>query len=380
MNAASLPREPAGRIPELDGLRGVAILLVLFSHYIGTADRNPVRPLLRHFLGISDAGWMGVDLFFVLSGFLIGGILLDARTSPSYFRTFYMRRVFRILPVYYLWTALYALLVTGALALLPGRTQLSVADLKQVPIQLLFLRDVFIGGMGPLAFAWFMATWSLAVEEQFYLLAPPLIRFVSRRKLVITLAAIIAVLPVLRWMLIAYWGISGLRVAYFTMPFRADALAWGILLAAGWRWPVFRDFLAERRILLQCLVAIFFGGVCVLLPWFARPFGMVSIAVGLSWLGMFFSALLLLVLSQTGGWVAGLMRWRVLRSLGTVSYCVYVIHTAVNVYAHKLLLGATPQIYNVQGVAVTLMALGLTLGVAALSWRFFEKPLIRRGH
>jgi peptidoglycan/LPS O-acetylase OafA/YrhL len=107
---------------------------------------------------------------------------------------------------------------------------------------------------------------------------------------------------------------------------------------------------------------------------------MVSIAVGLSWLGMFFSALVLLVLSQTGGWVAAVMRWRVLRSLGTVSYCVYVIHTAFNVYTHKLLLGATPQIYNAQGVAVTLLALALTLGVAALSWRYYEKPLVRRGH
>lgn len=381
MSATAPAREVAGgRIPELDGLRGLAILLVLCSHYIGTADRTSVRPLLRHFLGVFDAGWMGVDLFFVLSGFLIGGILLDARGSPSYFRTFYMRRVFRILPVYYLWTLIYGLIVLGAMVFLRGQTGLGAVDLKQVPIQLLFLRDVFIGAMGPLALAWFMATWSLAVEEQFYLLAPPLIRFVSTRKLVVTLAAVIAVLPALRWMLIHTWGITGLRVAYFSMPFRADALAWGILLAAGWRWAAFRDFLQRRKGLLQSVTVILLAGVCALLPWFARPFGMVSIAVGLSWLGMFFSALVLLVLSQTEGWVAGLMRWRVLRSLGTVSYCVYVIHTAVIIYTHKLVLGASPQIYNLQGVAVTLLALGLTLGVAALSWRYYEKPLIRRGH
>ena len=380
MKTVPAARDFSGRILELDGLRGLAILLVLCAHYIGTADRTPVRPLLRHFLGAFDAGWMGVDLFFVLSGFLIGGILLDARNSPNYFRTFYMRRVFRILPVYYLWTLIYGLIVLGAMVFLRGQTGLGVADLKQVPIQLLFLRDIFIGEMGPLALAWFMATWSLAVEEQFYLLAPPLIRFVSTRKLVVTLAAIIAVLPLVRWMLIQYWGASGLRVGYFTMPCRADALAWGILLAVGWRRQMFRDFLRKRRVLLQCLVAILFAGVCALLPWFARPFGMVSIAVGLSWLGMFFSGLVLLVLSQTEGWVAWVMRWRVLRSLGTISYCVYVIHTAINVYTHKLLLGAAAQIYNAQGVAVTLLALALTLGTAALSWRFFEKPLVRRGH
>ena len=220
MKTVPAARDFSGRILELDGLRGLAILLVLCAHYIGTADRTPVRPLLRHFLGAFDAGWMGVDLFFVLSGFLIGGILLDARNSPNYFRTFYMRRVFRILPVYYLWTLIYGLIVLGAMVFLRGQTGLGVADLKQVPMQLLFLRDIFIGEMGPLALAWFMATWSLAVEEQFYLLAPPLIRFVSTRKLVATLAAIIAVLPLVRWMLIQYWGASGLRVGYFTAALR----------------------------------------------------------------------------------------------------------------------------------------------------------------
>jgi peptidoglycan/LPS O-acetylase OafA/YrhL len=373
-------RAADGRIPELDGLRGLAILLVLLGHYIGLADRSPLPPMVRHFLGAFGAGWIGVDLFFVLSGFLIGGILLDARTSPHYFRTFYLRRVFRILPVYYLWTLLYALIVVGAILLFPGRTSLAVADLKQVPIQLLFLRNIIIGGMPPLALAWFMATWSLAVEEQFYLLAPPLIRFVSLRKLVIVLIAVIAVLPAVRLLLIHYLGVRGILAAYFTMPCRADSLAWGILLAAAWRWPACQEYLKRRRAPLQVATGVLLAGVCVLLPWFARPNGAVTLSVGLSWLGLFFSALLLLVLSQTKGWVAGCARWRALRSLGAVSYCVYVIHTAVNTYTNRLVLGTAPQLYNAKGVGVTLLSVALTLGIAALSWRFFEKPLIRRGH
>jgi peptidoglycan/LPS O-acetylase OafA/YrhL len=380
VTSSAPPREVSGRIPELDGLRGLAILLVLLGHYIGVANRAPLLPLLHHFLGVFGAGWIGVDLFFVLSGFLIGGILLDARSSANYFRTFYTRRVFRILPVYYLWTLLYASIVVGAILFFPGRTGLGVADLKHVPIQLLFLRDIIIGNMPPLAMAWFMATWSLAVEEQFYLLAPLLIRFVSRRKLVVTLAAIIAVLPLVRFLLVQNFGAAGLRAAYFTMPCRADSLAWGILLAVGWRWPALREFFRQRTALLPCAVAVLFAGVCALVPWLARPYGVLSLTAGLSWLGMFFSALLLLVLSQTEGWVAGIMRWRMLRSLGTVSYCVYVIHTAFNVYTHQFVLGAAPQIYNLQGIAVTLLALGLTLGVAALSWRYFEHPLVRIGH
>lgn len=83
------------RIPELDGLRGLAILLVLFYHYIESS------PVLPGFLSVAGRlTWSGVDLFFVLSGFLIGGILLNARESPNYFKAFYVRRAYRILPIY----------------------------------------------------------------------------------------------------------------------------------------------------------------------------------------------------------------------------------------------------------------------------------------
>lgn len=90
------------RIPELDGLRGLAILLVISVHYFYNPDAN--MPVALHFLqGFFCLGWTGVDLFFVLSGFLIGGILLEVRASPNYFKTFYIRRFFRIVPLYYLW-------------------------------------------------------------------------------------------------------------------------------------------------------------------------------------------------------------------------------------------------------------------------------------
>ena len=104
-SAISSPQS-AERIPELDGLRGIAIFLVFISHYLGGAGHVQLRPWLRHIFAATSIGWSGVDLFFVLSGFLIGGILIDARDSPHYFRAFYMRRVHRILPIYYLWILL----------------------------------------------------------------------------------------------------------------------------------------------------------------------------------------------------------------------------------------------------------------------------------
>src|SRR5260370_30559316 len=99
------------RIPELDGLRGLAILLVLVFHYISQEGVLPSGSFGDRLQRLVIMGWTGVDLFFVLSGFLIGGILMDVRGSPSYFKTFYIRRFFRIVPIYYLWIILYAALI-----------------------------------------------------------------------------------------------------------------------------------------------------------------------------------------------------------------------------------------------------------------------------
>jgi peptidoglycan/LPS O-acetylase OafA/YrhL len=87
------------RVPELDGIRGLAILLVIFWHYVSAPGALMPNDTLGGILfRVGALTWSGVDLFFVLSGFLIGGILIDAKASPSYFKTFYVRRTFRILP------------------------------------------------------------------------------------------------------------------------------------------------------------------------------------------------------------------------------------------------------------------------------------------
>ena len=103
-----LPATPV-RIPQLDGLRGIAILLVIALHYLNDSEHGAFGSFLYRFGCAFRLGWAGVDLFFVLSGFLIGGILLEARESVNYFRTFYLRRFFRILPIYYLWVTLFAI-------------------------------------------------------------------------------------------------------------------------------------------------------------------------------------------------------------------------------------------------------------------------------
>src|ERR1700733_3299047 len=99
-----------GRILELDGLRGMAIVMVIVFHYVAIVEAPARHRIVPHVQRLLEIGWSGVDLFFVLSGFLIGGILLDAKWSNSYFKTFYGRRIYRIFPIYYLWIAAYFLL------------------------------------------------------------------------------------------------------------------------------------------------------------------------------------------------------------------------------------------------------------------------------
>src|ERR1700680_2364594 len=157
-------RIPQGRIPELDGLRGMAILLVLVGHYFAVPGIGEASLLNGYWFRL---GWTGVDLFFVLSGFLIGGILLDARNSPTYFKTFYARRFFRIIPIYYAWIALYIVLIAVA-----GPTVQAHPHFGEKPpldfriyAHFVFLQNLeflHLAVLTGLAWAWFGPTWSLA--------------------------------------------------------------------------------------------------------------------------------------------------------------------------------------------------------------------------
>src|SRR6476620_6746086 len=169
------------RIPQLDSLRGIAILMVLVGH-IQKNVPGIVGPWAHH-------GFSGVDLFFVLSGFLITGILLRAKTRPDYFKNFYTRRALRIWPLYY------AVLI---LLLLPNSlTHLNLASPRWS--YLLYIQNLFPGfpaASGPL-----YITWSLAIEEQFYLIWPPIVLLLNRQWLARLAISLVILSPVLRYAL-----------------------------------------------------------------------------------------------------------------------------------------------------------------------------------
>jgi peptidoglycan/LPS O-acetylase OafA/YrhL len=199
-------------MPELDVLRGVAILMVVLFHGLYWSAATTSIPLVNFFIKATVVGWLGVNLFFVLSGFLITGILLDTKGSPSYYRQFYLRRVLRILPAY-----LAVIVALDLIRYLQGPQ--TVAALFFVANYMSILR--IPGGYGPF--------WSLSVEEQFYLLWPAVVSRVSVRVLTFLCLTLCVIEPLLRWLdASGHLPLGDVRTATYLI---ADNLALGALAA-----------------------------------------------------------------------------------------------------------------------------------------------------
>ena len=376
----------SGRIPELDGLRGVAILSVLVWHYFyfhPAAGHHPVglaRQLYVHFEQFLALGWSGVDLFFVLSGFLIGGILLNARNSPSYFRTFYLRRFFRIVPIYYAWLVAYLLLWGCFVAF--ARNSWVVGRIDQWPgilAHFVFLQNLGFVQYSGLGRDWLPMTWSLAIEEQFYLVSPFIIRRFSERFLQRFLLAVMAAAPLLRlWVRHHYPLETGEGLAYMLMPCRADSLALGMLIALSWRKQACRDWTKAHSRHLALVLAVLLAGVIVLTLFFSYRYLALTQIIGHSWLALFYGGLLTMALARPETRAVSLLRSQALRNWGRVSYCVYLIHQAVNAGTHALL-GASEQVTDWKTLAAPALAVPLTYALASLSWAFFEEKMLRIG-
>jgi peptidoglycan/LPS O-acetylase OafA/YrhL len=378
------------RIPELDGLRGIAISLVVVFHYFyfGPSTNHhlsAIRSLYVHFEQLIVMGWSGVDLFFVLSGFLIGGILMDVRASESYFKVFYLRRFFRIIPVYYAWILIYFLIAAVASSFVRAHVvggELPERKDQIIPL-LLFLQNFGFMNYSMLAGAWFLPTWSLAVEEQFYLVSPLVIRLLSRRALYAFLGFVIFFAPLLRLWVIYHVPPrpNDSSLAYTLMPCRADALAIGAVAAGLWRNGRFRLWLNENTATLYGLVAIFLAGVLIMLRWFPGHEAPPTQSVGYTWIAIFYVLILLLALAKPSGPVARVARIAWLGALGRVSYCLYLVHTGILLMCHAFLTAALKNhVSSWQLIASNGFAAILCYFIARLSWTYFEHPLLQRGH
>jgi peptidoglycan/LPS O-acetylase OafA/YrhL len=311
--------------------------------------------------------WSGVDLFFVLSGYLIAGILLDAESAVSYYKTFYFRRFYRIIPLYVIWLGIF---VIGVLAVgSRGGPAMNAIFNDYIPLwtYFLFLQNIAISIKGGFGSFWMGITWSLAVEEQFYFLLPLLVRRLNRKALLVVSVGVILIDPVLRVM-------SHLSGATALVSYRADALAFGVLLALAYRHEKVWHLLRANRTSIYLVFLFLMVGI---VAWTLLGLDLTT-TIGFSWMAAFYASLMLLVLAKPGPLERRVFGCPPLVKLGTIAYAVYLFHSGILHLYHYFVFHDLPVVNSPLTLLVTLLALFTTLLLAQISWVFLEKPLIRK--
>lgn len=353
---------PSRYIPELDGVRALAVWMVIALH-LTDLSRLPGAAsgaIPAWLMFVLSHGWFGVDLFFILSGFLITGILLDSREQPGYFRNFYARRFLRIIPLYF--TVIVVMWASYRY------------DNRYFILCFLFLANfqhAFNAPSPPGAGVF----WSLSVEEHFYLLWPLVVRLLKRSALTIVAFAIVLITPILRlWAFQAGWTPGGEIYSYSI--FRFDGLAMGALLAI---WV--RSRRANRRASLQVA-----GALCAL----AAAVTVAGLPLGIMSKGSVFrytqadlvcAGGLLAAVALRGTPYCALLRSPFARVSGQLSYCIYLIHVGI-IDAYDYLMRTmgidTVAFLGSRGALIVrcLVVIGITFAVAGLSRRFLEQPIL----
>jgi peptidoglycan/LPS O-acetylase OafA/YrhL len=362
---------PSTTIAGLDGIRGVAILLVLLWHCAVRTNFPPGRMGLL--APVALAGWSGVDLFFGLSGFLITKLIVDEERAAGRFRlrAFYVRRALRILPAYYL-VLVANLLVLPAFTIFSSARAAAPARPLEVASLLTYWSNYYYGLTRTNPAPVFGVYWSLCVEEHFYLLWPPLLwRFRSRRTRLAVAVGVCLLLPAMRWVAASTTPAS---VIHILSHFRVDSIVWGGLAALLFDAAAHRR--RERRLVLAvalaAVVAAFTTGQLGVSP---TPLGH---ALGLSALAAMAAALATEVTAAPSAALARLLELRPLRGLGRVSYGMYLLHfQAIDVAAAQVVpvfRYASPASY----LTLFLLSAAYAYLAAWVMFRFYERPFLAR--
>jgi len=357
-------------IPALDGIRALAILLVV-PHNVDMANA-PYPAYLYPIATVLHAGWIGVQLFFVLSGFLITGKLLDSRGADNYFRGFFGKRVLRIFPLYY---AVLCIAFVIAPRFLTMPEQLHASESHEIWLWLFVANwtEPFTGVV--YGFAHF---WSLCVEEQFYLLWPLVVLLCGPRTLVKVCVATAVVALVVRCALVAAHFPH--EALYLFTVCRMDALTLGAAAAALIRIP---EAAAALRRLAPRLTWV---TVALLVATAAgtRAFAMYDVStqtIGYTLLSLTFMLVMLLtVVPTTGatGWTMRVLSTTPLRLIGRYSYGMYVLHYPIHMFLGVPLLGRlAPQPTPWESLAYAAVITLVSFLLAALSYEFFERHMLK---
>jgi peptidoglycan/LPS O-acetylase OafA/YrhL len=356
------------QFPALDGLRGLAMILVVCFH-CAVATRSSVFPTANSlYNSLTEWGWLGVDLFFVLSGFLITRILLASKQERGYFKNFYVRRTLRIFPLYYTFLAI-------ALWYLPGAADSVWVQKHQAWLWLYVSnwQSVFSeAGSNPILGHF----WSLSIEEQFYLVWPLIVLFMSQKQLLRFIGLALALLTA--WRLFVFWQ-GDLEVLGKLLPntfYRSDGILWGAFLAT--LPPAFRP---ERSYGLRAIFAI---AILVLVGmilsmhsiWVSSVAGA---TLGLSAANILFAGCCYFCTVPSSSFAKVFSNsW--LRLLGRHSYAVYIFHIAVSYYLLPVFFFEFAAAVSGVGsfllfrVSFFLGVLLVSLGLARISGMILEEP------
>jgi peptidoglycan/LPS O-acetylase OafA/YrhL len=332
------------RVPQLDGVRGVAILLVLI-HNIDSFSA-------LHVSAISAHGWMGVDLFFVLSGFLITGILLDTKQSDGYFKNFYARRCLRIWPLYF--TLL--IFMFGIVPHLRPSDAHAIFERSSPWWAYPFFLQNFLVAVPARAAGALGVTWSLAIEEQFYLIWPLFVRLFSSIQLMRIAVGAILLSPVLRF----YLGLYHVDI-YSNFFCRLDGLMAGALLAVLVRSEA---FVPGKHVKLAWLV--FLVGIALAIWTENRQ----ALWITFSMTSLGSVSFVYLALFSQWKWLQMILKNRFLTYTGIISYGLYMLH--------KIPWDVSKEIFDGRHPFLSIcMTLGFSYLLAAISWTVLEKPFLK---
>jgi peptidoglycan/LPS O-acetylase OafA/YrhL len=351
-------------LPGLDSLRGVAILAVLV-HNLSLFESRISLPE-KIWVAIQESGWVGVQLFFVLSGFLITGILVDSRGEPRFVRSFYLRRFFRIFPLYYAFLAFHFFVAPH---LAPELT----VPARQAPWYWLYLSnwsDIAYGFLPALGH-----TWSLAVEEQFYVVWPWVVAATRPRSLAWVCLGVCVASFAARVLMVAE-HFSG-RWLYASTLSRADALAMGALVALAVRSETWRPRLSRMLGPVAIATALALGGLVLATHGLNRlnpaveVYGYTITAIG--------GAVLVAVMARPDRPAS--RADRVLGFFGKYSYALYVLHMPIKYFAVSLGGERLASWISGRSIAADLAFVAATglasLLVSLVSWAALERPFLR---